>query len=285
MSTIIDGKAIAAESSEMLREKIKTFQEEYGTVPGLAVILVGDDPASQVYVRNKCKKCTELGITSFIYSRPDAEAETEEHLIDLIHELNADPAIHGILVQLPLPKQINAVKVLREISPAKDVDAFHPTNLGKLVEGSWKYAPCTPQGIMHMLRHGGIEIAGKEVVIVGRSNIVGKPLAMLMLHADATVTICHSKTKNLSEVCRRADILVTAIGKPKFFTADFIKPGAVVIDVGINRDENGKLCGDVDFENVKDVAGWITPVPGGCGPMTILELMQNTFTAACSSLE
>lgn len=283
MAKIIDGKAIAAASSDVLALKVKSLQEDYNIIPGLAVILVGDDPASQVYVRNKCKKCEELGFKSIFLQHP--ATETEENLIMAIQGLNNNPEVHGILVQLPLPAHINTKRVMQTINPVKDVDAFHPENIGKLVEGTWQYAPCTPQGILKMLRCEGIEIAGKEVVIVGRSDIVGKPLAMLMLHADATVTVCHSKTKNLSEVCKRADILIAVIGKPKFFTADFIKPGAVVIDVGINRLPDGKLCGDVDFEAVEPIASYITPVPGGCGPMTIIELMQNTFKAAVAKIE
>ena len=276
---IIDGKAIAAEIREELRESTKAFNVLYCTSPCLAVIQVGDDPASSTYVNNKIKACREIGFISetFHYTNKLTEAE----LLDVISALNHDEAVNGILVQLPLPEHINEKKVINAISPEKDVDAFHPYNVGGLMTGEASFLPCTPAGIMEMLKRYKIDISGKECVVVGRSNIVGKPIAHMLLHQNGTVTVCHSKTQNLAEHCRKADILICAIGKPKFFTAEYIKPGAVVIDVGINRDENNKLCGDVDFEAVKDIAGYITPVPGGCGPMTIAMLMKNTYHAAC----
>ena len=246
--------------------------------PGLAVVLVGDDPASAVYVRNKSKACAEVGIYSEVYRLP--EETGREQLLGLIEQLNQSPLIHGILVQLPLPKHLDPEEVIMAIDPAKDVDAFHPVNVGKIMIGNYDFLPCTPAGVMELLHRSGIEVSGKECVVIGRSNIVGKPQAMLLLHENATVTVCHSKTRDLPSVCRRADILVSAVGKPKFVTADMVKDGAVIIDVGMNRDENGKLCGDVDFEPVSEKASYITPVPGGVGPMTITMLLKNTVTAA-----
>lgn len=246
-----------------------------GTKIGLAVVIVGDDPASRVYVNNKKKACEYVGFDSYEYALPKETGEDE--LLSLIDKLNTDDRINGILVQLPLPKHISEEKIINRINPKKDVDAFHPENVGKIMTGSYDFLPCTPSGVMELIKESGIDICGKECVVLGRSNIVGKPQAMLLLHANGTVTICHSKTKNLKEITKRADILVAAIGKEKFVTADMIKDGAVVIDVGINRNAEGKLCGDVDFENAVLVAGAITPVPGGVGPMTIAMLMKNTL--------
>lgn len=277
MAKIIDGKAISTDIRQELKQRVIAFEELFGFKPGLAVIIVGTDPASKVYVNNKRKACEEIGYNSFVYELPENTSEAE--LLDLIHQLNAREDVHGILTQLPLPKHINEDKVINMISPKKDVDAFHPQNVGKLMLGTPSFKPCTPAGVIELLKRSNVDITGKECVIVGRSNIVGKPLAMMLLQANGTVTVCHSKTKDLKEVCRRADILVVAIGKPKFITADMVKEGAVVIDVGINR-VDGKLCGDVDFDNIREVASAITPVPGGCGPMTIAMLMQNTFEAA-----
>ncbi len=274
---IIDGKKISAQIKEELREKTARLKEK-GVVPGLAVVLVGDDPASQTYVRNKKKTCDELGYYSEEYILP---ADTTQETLDaLIDRLNAEPKIHGILVQLPLPRHLNADHVIERILPQKDVDAFHPSNVGKIMIGKYDFLPCTPAGVMTLLDRSGIDVCGKKCVVLGRSNIVGKPQAMLLLHKNATVTICHSKTKDLAEITKQADVIVCAIGKAKFLTADMVSPGTVVIDVGINRDENGKLCGDVDFENVAPKTSFITPVPGGVGPMTIAMLMKNTMTAA-----
>ena len=277
MAAIIDGKAVSAKLRQEMKGEVAALQAK-GIAPGLAVVLVGEDPASQVYVRNKIRACEELGIRSQDHRLP--ADTTQERLLELIGELNNDPAVHGILVQLPLPKQISDQAVIAAIDPKKDVDAFHPQNLGKIVQGNYDFLPCTPAGVMALLRSTGVPVAGKECVVIGRSNIVGKPMALLMLHEHATVTICHSRTRNLAEVCRRADILIVAIGKARFVTAGMVKEGAVVIDVGMDRDENGKLCGDVDFAGVEPKAGYITPVPGGVGPMTITMLMQNTITAA-----
>ena len=249
-----------------------------GTQPGLAVVIVGDDSASKVYVANKEKACTELSMYSEKHALP--ADTTEDELISLIDRLNNDPKIHGILVQLPLPKHLDDKIIINHILPEKDVDAFHPVNVGKIMIGDFDFVPCTPAGIMELIKESGVFAEGKECVVIGRSNIVGKPMSMLLLHQNGTVTICHSRTKNLKEVTRRADILVAAVGIPKFVKADMVKPGAVVIDVGMDRDENGKLCGDVDFAEVEPVAGAITPVPGGVGPMTIAMLMRNTLTAA-----
>ena len=278
MPNIIDGKAISATIRGEIAEKVKKLKAQEGIVPGLAVIIVGEDPASKVYVRNKHRACEEVGFASFGYELP-AET-TEEELLVLIEKLNRDDAVHGILVQLPLPKHLDEEKILLAIDPAKDVDAFHPYNVGKIMIGNYDFLPCTPAGVMELLRRSDIEISGKECVVVGRSNIVGKPQAMLLLQANGTVTICHSRTKDLREVCRRADILIAAIGKPEFFDASYVKEGAVVIDVGINRRADGKLCGDVNYADVAPHTSYITPVPGGVGPMTIAMLMQNTLTAA-----
>lgn len=274
MTQLINGKEISA----AIREEIKAEVAAMETRPGLAVVLVGNDPASQVYVRNKNRACEEVGIYSEMYTLP--EETTREELLNLIDQLNESPLVHGILVQLPLPKHLDAEEVILRIDPRKDVDAFHPVNVGKIMIGNHDFLPCTPAGVMELLKRSGIDPSGKECVVIGRSNIVGKPQAMLLLHADATVTICHSRTKNLSEVCRRADILVSAVGRAGFVTADMVKEGAVVIDVGMNRDENGKLCGDVAFGEVSQKTSYITPVPGGVGPMTITMLLQNTVTAA-----
>ena len=274
---IIDGKAVGAK----LRQAIKAETAQLaaaGTTPGLAVILVGDDPASHVYVNNKKKGCTEVGFFSEVYELP-AET-TQEELMTLVEKLNKQENIHGILVQSPLPKHLDEEAVVLAIDPNKDVDAFHPVNVGHIMIGDYRFLPCTPAGVMELLKAYDIDPKGKECVVIGRSNIVGKPMSMLLLHAHGTVTICHSRTANLAEVTRRADILVSAVGKAGFVTADMVKPGAVVIDVGMNRNAQNKLCGDVDFEAVKEVAGYITPVPGGVGPMTITMLLRNTLTAA-----
>ena len=278
MARIIDGKAISASERKHIQEETIAFTAKHGYAPGLAVIIVGENPASQVYVRNKHKACGEVGFLSRVYELP--EATTQEELNALIDELNADAAIHGILCQLPLPKHLCEDEVIARISPAKDVDAFHVQNVGRIMLGDYDFLPCTPAGVMVLLREAGVEISGKECVVLGRSNIVGKPMAMLLLQANGTVTICHSRTKDLAEVTRRADVLVVAIGKAKFITGDMVKPGAVVIDVGMNRDENGKLCGDVDFASAEPICSAITPVPGGVGPMTITMLLRNTLTAA-----
>ncbi len=277
MAKIIDGKLIAANIRGEIKEKTEALKKE-GIQPGLAVIIVGTDAASQVYVRNKIKACAEVGFYSENYELP--ENTTQEELLTLIDKLNQDSKIHGILVQLPLPKHLDEKKVIAAIHPQKDVDAFHVSNVGNIMLGEYTFLPCTPAGVMKLLEYSGIEVAGKDCVVIGRSNIVGKPQAMLMLHSNATVQICHSKTKDLAKKTAAADILIVAIGRAKFVTADMIKDGAVVIDVGMNRDENGKLCGDVDFESCFDKASYITPVPGGVGPMTITMLMQNTLSAA-----
>ncbi|MBO4216482.1 MAG: bifunctional methylenetetrahydrofolate dehydrogenase/methenyltetrahydrofolate cyclohydrolase FolD [Clostridia bacterium] len=276
MAIIIDGKAVAAEEKGAIKAEVADMRRK-GLVPKLTVIIVGEDTASQIYVRNKKKACEDVGIESDLIELPDSVTENE--LIGLISKLNSDSSVSGILVQLPLPGHISENAVISSILPEKDVDAFHPVNVGKIMIGDHGFLPCTPAGIMSLLYRYGIDVSGKNCVVAGRSNIVGKPMAMLLLHADGTVTVCHSKTAGLKEICRSADVFVTAIGHPKFFTKDYIKPGAVVIDVGMNRDASGKLCGDVDFENVKDVASYITPVPGGVGPMTIVTLLKNTVTA------
>ena len=278
MAKIIDGKAISAAVRGEIKENTQKLIAETGITPGLAVIIVGTDPASQVYVRNKRRACEEVGFYSEAYELP--EETTQEELEALVDKLNADPAIHGILCQLPLPKHLNEESILLRIDPKKDVDAFHPYNVGRIMIGNQKFLPCTPAGVMELIHRSGIDCTGKECVVVGRSNIVGKPMAMLLLQANGTVTICHSRTKDLSEVTRRADILVVAIGKADFVTGDMVKEGAVVIDVGMNRKADGKLTGDVDFATVAPKASYITPVPGGVGPMTITMLMQNTLTAA-----
>jgi len=278
MAEIIDGKLVSKSVRENLTNEIKKFKKETSITPGLAVILVGDDPASQVYVRNKHKGCIEVGINSYEITMPSNVSEDE--LLDTIDKLNLDDNVHGILVQLPLPKHISEEKVINRISPNKDVDAFHPENVGKIVAGKHTFLPCTPAGVMELLNFYNVDISGKECVVIGRSNIVGKPMMLLLLAKNGTVTVCHSRTKNLSEVTKRADILVVAIGKPNFVTRDMVKEGAVVIDVGINRLDNGKLAGDVNFEQVEPIASMITPVPGGVGPMTITMLLKNTLSAA-----
>ena len=275
---LIDGKAIAAEIRAELKARTQAFEEKYGKKIGLAVVLIGSDPASQVYVRNKVKACEEAGIRSFRHDLP--EETTQKQAEELVAALAEDGNVHGILVQLPLPRGLDEKMLLSLIPPSKDVDGFLAENIGRLALKEEGTVACTPLGVMEMLSRSGVSVAGKRAVVVGRSNIVGRPMALLLLNADATVTVCHSKTEDLSEECRRADILVAAIGKPKFITADMVKEGAVVIDVGMDRDENGKLCGDVDFENVKEKASAITPVPGGVGPMTIAMLLKNTCDAA-----
>jgi methylenetetrahydrofolate dehydrogenase (NADP+)/methenyltetrahydrofolate cyclohydrolase len=279
MAKMIDGEAVAARYRDGLKAEIAALKDK-GITPGLAVVLVGDNSASKVYVGRKAKACKALGIYS---EQIDLPADTTmETLLDVVDTLNRKPEIHGILVQLPLPAHLDENAVIAAISPEKDVDAFHRQNVGAIMIGDYQFLPCTPAGIMELIHSTGTTVEGKTCVVVGRSNIVGKPMAMLLLHENGTVTICHSRTKNLPEICRNADILICAIGKAKFFTADMIKPGAVVIDVGMNRDEAGHLCGDVDFAAVEPVAGFLTPVPGGVGPMTITMLLRNTVTAAGS---
>ena len=278
MAYIIDGKRIAAEVRADIADRVTAFKAENGFAPGLAVVIVGSDPASCVYVRNKKKACEAAGMNSRVIEL--SESTTQKELLACVNELAEDSTVHGILVQLPLPKHLDENAVIAAIPPEKDVDAFTTENVGRIMLGDFDFLPCTPAGIMTMLRREGIEIAGKRCVVIGRSNIVGKPMAMLLLHANGTVTVCHSRTQSLAEVTREADILVVAIGKARFVTADMVKPGAVVIDVGMNRDGEGKLCGDVDFDSVEKVAGAITPVPGGVGPMTITTLLENTLTAA-----
>lgn len=272
MAKIIDGKAISTEIKNELKEKVSAYKAQ-GIEITLAVVKVGNDPASAVYVRNKEKACEYVGITSRTLALP--EETTEQELLKVVEELNADSAVNGILVQLPLPKHIDESKILLAIDSNKDVDGFHPVNVGKMVIGEDTFLPCTPAGIIEMIKRSDIGIEGKECVVIGRSNIVGKPMSMLMLRENATVTITHSRTKDLKEVTKKADILVAAIGKAKFVTADYVKEGAVVIDVGMDRDENGKLCGDVDFASVEPKASAITPVPGGVGPMTVTMLLVN----------
>ena len=276
MAQKIDGKAIAAAVRAELKEEVAAMTAA-GNIPGLAVILVGNDPASRVYVSNKEKACADVGIRSVEFTLP--EETTQEELLALVADLNKRDDIHGILCQLPLPKHLDDKAVIAAIAPEKDVDAFHAANVGHIMIGDYTFLPCTPAGVMELLHRSNIDVAGKTCVVIGRSNIVGKPMAMLLLHENATGTICHSRTQNLKEVCRAADVLVAAVGRAKFVTPDMVKPGAAVIDVGINRDENGKLCGDVD-PAVDEVAGWLTPVPGGVGPMTIAMLLKNTVTAA-----
>ncbi len=282
MAIRIDGKETAQAVRSEIRGAVAAFTKKTGKIPGLAVVIVGDDPASQVYVRNKHRACEEVGIRSDVHALPADTSEAE--LLALIASLNADPTVNGILVQLPLPGHLNEEKVLFSIDPAKDVDAFHPVNVGRIMIGNFTLAPCTPAGVMELLRHYEIPVAGKHCVIIGRSNIVGKPQAMLMLKENATVTICHSRTVGLADITRTADILVAAVGRPGFVTADMVREGAVVIDVGINRTAEGKLCGDVDFAAVSEKAAYITPVPGGVGPMTITMLLKNTLTAAGEQL-
>ena len=282
MAQLLDGKAASAAVREEIALEVAELKRQ-GVTPGLAVILVGDDPASRVYVNNKRKVCLALGMLSEEYALP---ADTsQEDLMRLIEALNGREDIHGILCQLPLPGHLDEKAVIHAIRPDKDVDAFHPFNVGSLVIGEPTFLPCTPAGVMELLRRGGIDPAGKRAVVIGRSNIVGKPMALLLLAANATVTVCHSRTQDLAAICREADILVAAVGRPKFVTADMVKPGAVVIDVGMDRDENGKLCGDVDFAAVEPIVSAITPVPGGVGPMTITMLMKNTLAAAKATLD
>ncbi|MBE6620258.1 MAG: bifunctional methylenetetrahydrofolate dehydrogenase/methenyltetrahydrofolate cyclohydrolase FolD [Ruminococcaceae bacterium] len=283
MAKLIDGKRISTEIRAELREETKDFIAATGVTPKLTVILVGEDPASQVYVRNKGRACEEVGFAAEQITLP--ATTTQEELDALIDRLNADKTVHGILVQLPLPKGLSEERVLLRISPEKDVDAFHPYNVGRMVAGQITYLPCTPAGVMELITRSGISVAGKDCVVIGRSNIVGKPMAHLLMQANGTVTVCHSRTKDLAEHTRRADILVAAIGKADFVTADMVKPGAVVIDVGINRNAEGKLTGDVDFASVEPIASYVTPVPGGVGPMTIAMLMKNTLTAAKRAVE
>lgn len=278
MAKIIDGKEIAKNTRGQIAAEVSSFIEKTGVTPGLAVIIVGDDPASQVYVRNKKKACVEAGMNSWVIEMP--KETTQDGLMAEIERLKADSNVHGILVQLPLPEGLDEGAVIAAIPPEKDVDAFHPVNVGKIMLGDYDFLPCTPAGVMRMLEYEGIDPAGKECVVVGRSNIVGKPQALLLLQKNGTVTICHSRTKDLASVTRRADILVVAVGKADFITGDMVKEGAVVIDVGMNRRADGKLTGDVDFASVEPKAGAITPVPGGVGPMTITMLLRNTLTAA-----
>jgi len=278
MAKIIDGKAVSAQVKENIAKEVAQLKEQHGISIGLAVVIVGNNPASRIYVNNKKKACEAVGFESFEYALP--EETTQDELLALIDKLNADDKVDGILVQLPLPKHLDEKIVIDNISPDKDVDAFHPVNVGKIMIGDYSFLPCTPAGVMELIASTGVEISGKECVVVGRSNIVGKPMSMLLLHKSGTVTICHSRTKDLAAECKRADILVAAVGVPKLIKGDMIKEGAVVIDVGMNRLEDGKLCGDVDFESCEKVASYITPVPGGVGPMTIAMLMKNTLTAA-----
>ena len=274
---LIDGKSVSLQVKQQVKQECDKLKTK-GVTPGLAVIIVGDDPASQVYVRNKEKSCEECGFYSVKYVL-DADT-TQSELNALIDKLNKDEKINGILCQLPLPKHLDDKEVINRIDPIKDVDAFHPVNVGAIMIGDYNFLPCTPAGVMELIHSTGVDVTGKKAVVIGRSNIVGKPMAMLLLHENATVEITHSKTLDLKSITKEADILVAAIGRAKFVTADMVKNGAIVIDVGMNRDENGKLCGDVDFENVKDKCSFITPVPGGVGPMTISMLMRNTLTAA-----
>lgn len=274
---ILNGNEVSKRIKEELRNEVSELKKK-GINPGLAVVIVGSDPASRVYVNRKKKACEEIGIESFEYSLE--ESTSQEELIELVQKLNNDSKVNGILVQLPLPRHIDEDSILRVIDPVKDADCFHPENVGKLMIGTPEFLPCTPAGVMELIKESGIDISGKECVIIGRSNIVGKPQAILLLAQNGTVTICHSKTRNLEEVCKRADILVAAIGKPEFVKTSFVKPGAVVIDVGINRLEDGALVGDVDYSAASEIASAITPVPGGVGPMTIAILMKNTVKAA-----
>lgn len=277
MGKIIDGKLVSAQVKDRIAKETEELKKQ-GIEVGLAVVIVGDDPASKVYVKNKKLACEQVGFNSYEYAL--SADTTEAQLLELVDKLNNDPKVNGILVQLPLPKGLNDKIIINNIRPEKDVDAFHPVNVGKIMIGDYSFLPCTPAGVMELIASTGTEIEGKECVVIGRSNIVGKPMAMLLLHKSGTVTVCHSRTKDLKEICSRADILVSAVGRAKMITADYIKEGAVVIDVGMNRDENGKLCGDVDFASCEPKASYITPVPGGVGPMTIAMLMQNTLTAA-----
>ena len=274
---LLDGKKVSAAVKAEVAKEVKNLNEQ-GISVCLAVIIVGDDPASKIYVRNKKRSCEECGIKSLEYALP--ENTSQEELLSLIDKLNCDKEVNGILVQMPLPKHLSEKAVIDAISPLKDVDAFTDANVGKIMIGSYNFLPCTPAGVMELLKSENIDIEGKNCVVIGRSNIVGKPMSMLLLHKNATVTICHSRTRDIASICRNADLIVAAVGKKHFLTSDMVKEGAIIIDVGINRDENGKVCGDVDFENVKEKASYITPVPGGVGPMTISVLMKNTLKAA-----
>lgn len=282
MAVIIDGKLVSAKTRDDIKLRVEEFKATHHITPGLAVVVVGNDPASAVYVRNKHKATLGAGMNSYQIEYP--ENISESALLEKINELNLDPSVNGILVQLPLPKHISEQNVNLAISPSKDVDAFHPENVGKIMTGDYDFLPCTPAGIMRLLDFYNVNIAGKRCVVLGRSNIVGKPMAHLLLERDGTVTVCHSKTENLADITRSADILIVAIGRPRFVLADMVKHGAVVIDVGINRDESGKIVGDVDFESVSSIASYISPVPGGVGPMTITMLLENTLTAAKKQL-
>jgi len=274
---ILDGKSLAAQVRSAVKSEVAALSQR-GIRPGLAVVLAGDNPASRVYVRNKVRACEETGVRSELYELP--ASISEEALLDRVLVLNDDAAVHGILVQLPLPKQVDAHKVLETIAPAKDIDGFHEANLGALLAGEPRMVPCTPAGVMRLLEHAGVALGGYHAVVIGRSNIVGKPLALLLLQKDATVTICHSKSRDLAAIARSADVLVAAVGRPKLVTGEMVKPGACVIDVGVNRLSDGSLCGDVDFAAAAAVAGSITPVPGGVGPMTIAMLLENCVRAA-----
>lgn len=278
MAVILDGKLVSSKIRLELADEVAILKEKYGIVPGLAVVIVGSDPASLVYVRNKKRACEQVGFNSYEIALP--ETVDEDELLDCINRLNGDASVHGILVQLPLPKHINEQRVINAISPEKDVDAFHPVNVGKIMTGNYSFLPCTPAGVIDLIDHYGIDPAGKKCVILGRSNIVGKPMLHLLLERNGTVTICHSKTKNIEDEVRSADILIVAIGKPEFVKGYMVKPGAVIVDVGINRAADGKLLGDVEFSSAEKVASYISPVPGGVGPMTITTLLKNTFFAA-----
>lgn len=277
MANIIDGKIVSANVKQQVKLENQKLMD-MGITTGLAVVIVGDDPASRVYVNNKKKACELVGFKSFEYALP--QETTQSQLLELVQALNQDDNINGILVQLPLPKHIDETAIIDAISPDKDVDAFHPINVGKIMVGDYAFLPCTPAGVMELIKSTGVDLTGKDCVVIGRSNIVGKPMAMLLLHSNGTVTICHSKTKDLKSICLNADVIVASVGRPNFVTADMVKQGAIVIDVGINRMADGRLCGDVDFAEVSKKAGYITPVPGGVGPMTIAMLMRNTLTAS-----
>lgn len=278
MAVLMDGKLVSEKTRDNIKSEVERLKNEFNKTPGLAVIVVGDDPASAVYVRNKHKACLAVGMNSYQIALPATISQDE--LISKIEELNADPLVDGILVQLPLPAHISEIAVTRAILPEKDVDAFHSENVGKIMIGKYDFLPCTPAGIVRLLDFYNISVEGKNCVVIGRSNIVGKPMALLLLERNGTVTVCHSKTKNIKEITKAADIIIVAIGKPRFLTADMVKAGAVIVDVGINRGDDGKLVGDADFEAVSEVASYITPVPGGVGPMTITMLLENTLTAA-----
>ena len=283
MAELIDGKKVSAKIRLDIAKEVADFKREFSVTPGLAVIIVGENPASLVYVRNKHKACIEAGMNSIEVKLP--EETSEEELLSKIAELNSDDSVHGILVQLPLPRHIDETRVLNSISPEKDVDAFHPVNVGKIMIGNYNLLPCTPAGVMDLLDYYNVELSGKRAVVIGRSNIVGKPMTLLLLERNATVSVCHSRTKDISAYTKDADVIVVAVGKANFLKADMVKEGAVVVDVGINRLDNGKLCGDVDFEEVSKVASFITPVPGGVGPMTITTLLKNTLSAAKESVK